>query len=92
MSDATGCSKACEVGPDEYMLDAADEHRIELNASCRGEQGGAFKQQGRGMRSSCAACAACRALQPGIPARFAMRCPASARAGDRHAPGTRPPC
>ncbi|KAL4439813.1 hypothetical protein ABPG75_002814 [Micractinium tetrahymenae] len=36
VSEKTGSAKTCEVGPNDYMLDAADEHRIDLNASCRG--------------------------------------------------------
>lgn len=31
-----GKERTCEVGPNDYMLDAADANRIELNASCRG--------------------------------------------------------
>jgi ferredoxin len=36
VSKTTGTSKTAEIGPDDYLLDGADEHRIELNASCRG--------------------------------------------------------
>lgn len=32
----TGTSKTAEIGADDYLLDGADEHRIEVNASCRG--------------------------------------------------------
>ncbi|EFN51174.1 hypothetical protein CHLNCDRAFT_15322, partial [Chlorella variabilis] len=36
VSEETGMSKTAEIGPNEYLLDGADEHRIEVNASCRG--------------------------------------------------------
>jgi len=35
-----GVEKTCEISPNDYLLDGADESRIELNASCRGERVG----------------------------------------------------